>query len=1044
MMRFVHGLALTAGLALSAAAAPAPIPSAGALKWRVVGPYRGGRTLAVTGVPGHPDTFYLGAAAGGVWKSENGGADWKPILDKEPIASIGAIAVAPSDPNIVYVGSGEACIRGNISYGNGVYRSSDAGATWTHLGLDDTRHIGRVAINPRDPNTVFVAALGHAFGPNADRGLFRTTDGGKSWKKVLYKDDRSGAIDVALDPANPSVVYAALWEVRRRPWNMASGGPGSGLYKSIDGGATWKRLEGNGLPKGILGRIGITVSPADGNRVYALIEAEDGGLYRSDDAGATWKRTNDDERYRQRAWYFSHIFADPKSPDTVYVLNTGLFRSADGGKTFELLPAPHGDHHGLWIDPDEPRRMINGNDGGATITTDSGKTWSRQDNQPTAQFYHVIADNRFPYWLYGAQQDNSSVAIASRGETWGPAITDSDWYSVGGGESGFIAPDPRDADIVYAGDNGGVLTRYDRRRKVTQSISPWPLDTSGRGAGELEHRFQWTEPVLISPHNPDVLYTASEVVWKSVDHGMSWTAISPDLTRNDKSKQQPSGGPITLDITSVEYYDTVFALAESPQKRDLLWVGTDDGLVQITRDGGKSWKNVTPRGFPEWATVSVIDASPHAAGTAYVAVDGHRLDDFRPYVFRTTDFGASWTPIAGNLPVGAYVHAVRVDPVRPGLLFAGTELGVWVSFDDGASWRELRLNMPVTPVTDLIVKGDDLAVATNGRSFWILDDIAPLRQEGPAVTAGDAFLFTPPATTRVRVEESIDRRSWVGKNPSGGVRVDYFLKKEPAGDVTLEVLDGAGKVVRAYSSADSKRKEEQPQEWPDLAPSSDRLPTAVGANRFVWDLRYEPPTRIPGAFYTELAPEGPVALPGKYTLRLTVGGKSSTVPLELRLDPRLSGSEAAVAKEFALGLAVRDELDALHVAVNQIRAVRAELGALGKRLGDKPAPAHKDLAAAAADLEKKMAAIEGELVQVKRKSSEGNLRYPSMLDDQYDVFRFGLESDSEPTKQQLAVHEQLAGRLKDQLTRWKGLVGKEIPALNDMVKRADIVEVHVP
>jgi photosystem II stability/assembly factor-like uncharacterized protein len=1038
MNRTYRLLALFVMFALPIAA---DVPSAGALKWRLVGPFRGGRVLAVTGVPGQPETFYFGAVAGGVWKSTDAGANWRPIFDGQSIGSIGAIAVAPSDPNVIYVGSGEACIRGNISYGNGVYRSTDAGASWTHVGLTDTRHIGRVAVSPRDPNTAFVAALGHAFGPNTERGVFRTTDGGKTWQKVLYKDDKTGAIDVALDPANPSVVYASLWEVLRKPWNMSSGGPGSGLYKSTDGGTTWNRLEGNGLPKGILGRIGISVSPADSKRVFALIEAEDGGLYRSDDAGAHWQRVNEDERYRQRAWYFSHVFADPKTPDTVYVANTGLFKSADGGKTFELLPAPHGDHHGLWIDPENPRRMINGSDGGATISIDGGKTWSREDNQPTAQFYHVIADNRFPYWLYGSQQDNSSIAIASRGENWG-VITDADWYSVSGGECGFIAPDPRDADIVYA-NSENFITRYDRKKQLTQVVSVWPLDTSGRGAAELEHRFQWTEPLLISPHDPDVLYTASEVVWKSTDHGASWTAISPDLTRNDKSKQQPSGGPITLDITSVEYYDTVFALAESPKQKDLLWAGTDDGLVHITSDGGKSWRNVTPKGMPEWSTISLIDPSPHTAGTAYAAVDRHRLDDFKPYIYRTADFGATWTMIAGNLPVGAYVHAVREDPVRKGLLFAGTELGVWVSFDDGGKWSELKLNMPSTPIQDLIVKGDDLAVATNGRAFWILDDMTPLRQEGSQVTAGDAFLFVPQTTVRIAMNESIDRRTWVGLNPTGGATLDYWLKSAPKGETTLEILDAAGKPVRAFSSAGSKRAEEQAPEWPDLAPSSDKLPTAAGANRFVWDLRYEPPTHLPGAFYQGLAPEGPIAPPGRYQVRLAVNGKSYTAPLELKLDPRLAGSEAAVAREFDLALAVRNEIDALQVAVNQIRAVRAQLATVGGLLGPQPGPAGKEILEASAALEKKMAAVEGLLVQVKKKSSEGNLRYPNMLDDQFDSFRYVIETDAAPTRSQLAVHDQLSRRLQEQLARWSEIMVQDLPAMNARIKRAEAIEVRV-
>jgi photosystem II stability/assembly factor-like uncharacterized protein len=1025
---------------LAATAASADVPSAGALKWRLVGPYRGGRVLAVTGVPGQPDTFYFGGVAGGVWKTIDAGVSWHPLFDKQPISSIGAIAVAPTDPNILYVGTGEACVRGNISYGNGVYRSNDAGATWTHVGLDDTRHIGRVAVSPRDAQTVFVAALGHAFGPNTERGVYRTTDGGRTWQKVLYKDDKTGAIDVAIDPANPSVVYASLWEVRRTPWSLSSGGPGSGLYKSTDGGTTWRRLEGNGLPAGILGRIGIAVSPADSSRIYTMIEAAEGGLFRSDDAGGHWQRVNEDERYRQRAFYFSHIFADPKTVDTVYVENTGLFRSSDAGKTFDLLPAPHGDHHGLWIDPGDPRRMIDGNDGGATISVDGGKNWSTQDNQPTAQFYHVVVDARFPYWLYGSQQDNTSLAIASRSET-SNSITEADWYQVGGGECGNIAPDPRDAHIVYA-NSENTITRYDKTRNLMQVISVSALDTAGRGAAELEHRFQWTEPLFLSPHDPDVMYTASEVVWKSVDHGMSWTAISPDLTRNDKSKQQPSGGPITLDITSVEYYDTVFALAESPREKGVLWAGTDDGLVQLTRDGGTTWKNVTPRGLPEWSTISLIDPSPHAAGAAVVAVDRHRLDDFRPYVYRTGDFGASWTAISAGLPVGAYVHAVREDPVRKGLLFAGTELGVFVSYDDGGHWSPLQLNLPITPVTDLIVKGDDLVIATNGRSFWILDDIAPLRQDSPQVVAGDAFLYPPAASYRIPLSEEVDHRTWVAQNPTGGAAIDYWLKRTPADEVTLDILDAAGKQLRHYSSKESAHKDDQPPEWPDIAAAPDKLPVAPGANRFVWDLRYESPTRIPGAFYEGLPPEGPIMPPGRYQARLTVGGKAYTAPFELRLDPRLTGHEADVEKSFAASMRVRAEIETLHTTVNQLRAVRAQLVALEKRIGDAPSGPAREVLASRAALEKRMAAIEGELVQVKRKSSEGNLVYPSMLDDQYYTLRALIDADAAPTKAALATHDLLARRLADQVARWDEIVTKDLPALNALVKKADIVEIR--
>ena len=606
----------------------------GGMKWRQIGPFRGGRVLAVAGVPGDPNTYYFGAVAGGIFKSTNGGLSWTPTFDHQDISSIGAIAVADSNPNVLYAGTGEACLRGNISYGDGVYKSTDAGKTWTNVGLKDSRHIGAVIIDPRNPDIVLVAALGHAWGPNSERGIFRTADGGKTWQKVLYKNDDTGAIDVVFDPRNSSIVYAAMWQVRRQPWTFNSGGPGSGLYKSTDGGLTWKQLQGNGLPDGELGRIGISVSGADSNRVYALIEAKEGGIYRSNDAGNTWTRVNDDERYRQRAWYFTHIFADPKQADVVYVLNTGAFRSTDGGKTFELLPAPHGDHHGLWIDPTNPQRLINSNDGGVTISVDGGKTWTQQNNQPTAQFYHVAVDNHWPYRVYGAQQDNSTVAIAS--QTNDGVIARQDWYEVGGGESGYISPDPRDPDIVYAGSDGATITRYDHRTKLWKMFLPIRWTRPATAPRQLKYRFQWTEPVTVSAYDSNVIYSASQYVMKSADQGRSWAAISPDLTRNDKSKQKPSGGNITLDITSVEYYDTVFALAESPLQRGLLWAGTDDGLIHVTRDDGKTWENVTPKDMPEWSMVSIIEASHFDPGTAYAAIDRHKLDDFNPLSTRRT------------------------------------------------------------------------------------------------------------------------------------------------------------------------------------------------------------------------------------------------------------------------------------------------------------------------------------------------------------------------------------------------------------------------
>ncbi|HZE22624.1 MAG TPA: glycosyl hydrolase, partial [Blattabacteriaceae bacterium] len=772
--------------------------------------------------------------------------------------SIGAIAVAQSDHNVIYVGTGEACIRGNISYGNGVYKSVDAGKTWKNVGLKDTQHIGALIIDPRNPNIVFVAALGHAYGQNEQRGVFRTTDGGTNWQKVLYKDNKTGAIDVVFDPNNSNTLFASLWEVYRNPWSLNSGGPGSGLYKSTDGGSTWTHIEGHGLPAGIMGRIGVSISGADSNKIYAMVESKEGGLYRSDDGGDSWIRMNEDGRLRQRAWYFSHIFADPKSPDTVYVLNTGMFRSTDGGRTFGLLPAPHGDHHGLWIDPDNPDHLINGNDGGATVSLDGGRTWSTQYNQPTAQFYHVITDNRWPYYIYGAQQDNSTIAIKSYDDDG--VIGRQDWYPVGGGESGYIAPYPPDPNITFA--NAEAFTsRFDKRTDQVVDISVWPLDVSGNGAEKLLHRFNWTSPLMISPHDPNTMYTAMEMVFKSTNAGQSWTAISGDLTRNDKSKQKPSGGPITLDITSVEYYDTIFALAESPLKKDTIWAGTDDGLIQLTTDGGQHWANVTPKDMPEWSMISIIEPSHHDPNTVYVAVDRHKFDDFRPLIFRTRDNGKSWILTANGIPEGAYVRSVREDPKRKGLLYAGTETGVYFSVDDGGHWQPLKLNLPTVPIHDLEIHGDDLIAATHGRAFWVLDDITPLRQLDSVSSTAEMVLFKPETALRMHLPTDIERRGPVGDNPPPGAIINYYFKATPKDEVKLEILDSAGKVVRTLSSKE-KKGDEQPPEWPDQVKEVTTIPAAAGMNRYAWNLRWEPPVKIPGAFYSDAGPQGPIAQPG--------------------------------------------------------------------------------------------------------------------------------------------------------------------------------------
>jgi photosystem II stability/assembly factor-like uncharacterized protein len=992
-----------------------------ALQWRGIGPYRGGRALAVTGIPGDASTFYFGAVAGGVWKTTDGGGTWLPLTDATPISSVGAIAVAPSNHNVIYVGTGEAAPRGDMTYGDGVYKSTDGGKTWSHIGLADSRQIGALIVDPNDPDIVLVAAFGHAFGPNAERGVFRTTDGGKSWTKVLYKDEHTGAIDVSFDPHDSKIVYAALWQARRQPWNFSSGGPGSGLYRSTDGGLTWTQLSGNGLPAGILGRIHVSVSAADSRRVYAMIEAKEGGLFRSDDGGVHWQRVNDDGRLSQRAWYFSTILADPKDVDTVYAENTGLFRSTDGGKTFELLPARHGDHHGIWIDPTDPDRLIEASDGGASISFDKGKTWSTVYNQPTAQFYHVSVDNRFPYYAYGAQQDNSSIAIASMDDQG--AIVQRDWYDVFAGEAGFVIADPRDADIVY-GTNENLIGRFNKKTMQEQVISVWPIDASGHAAKDLEHRFNWTSPLAMSPFDPDTLYYGMERLYKTTNDGMSWTAISPDLTRNDKSKQQASGGPITKDITSVEYYDTIFAIAESPLSKGMIWVGTDDGLIQLTRDGGGSWSNVTPHDMAPWSTISMIEPSRHDADVAYVAVDRHKLDDIRPYVFETRDGGKTWSRIDAGLPEGSFVHAVREDSVKPGLLYAATETGVFVSFDSGRHWQSLQLNLPRSPVHDLVVKGDDLVIATHGRSFWILDDVTPLREVEAAAAAQTVHLYKPETGHRLYYPEQVDARPPAGQNPPAGVLIDYYLPSAPTGALGLDIVDANGAVVRHLSSVKSQEAA-QPPEWPDQVHPVDTLPAAPGMNRFVWDLRYNDPVQIPGAFYAGLPPRGPIVMPGNYTIRLTYEGQTHTAPLTIQADPRVKGSLAGLQQKFALAMEVYHDQDVLHRTVNDIRTFKSQVAAALKA-GSGTANSAA-LTAQGNALLQRASQIEGALMQVNIKGSEANLNYPGMLNEQIYSFAGLLDdADTAPNKEETDTYAGLHSRLGSQLADWNDLVKTKV------------------
>jgi photosystem II stability/assembly factor-like uncharacterized protein len=1007
-----------------------------AMKWRQVGPFRGGRALSATGVAGDSQTYYFGAVAGGVWKTTNGGMTWTPMTDKTGIMSVGAIAVAPSDPNVLYVGTGESCWRGDISYGDGMYKSIDAGKTWTHIGLEDTRHISKVIVHPTNPDILFVGAMGHAYGPNETRGVFRSADGGKTWQKVLFKDNKTGAIDLTFDPSNPHILFAALYEAQRYPWTAVSGGPGSGLYKSSDDGATWKRLEGHGLPSGVLGRIGVAVSGADGNRVYAIIEAEKGGIYRSDDAGDSWQLLTGDHRYTQRAWYFHHIFADPKNVDTVYVLNTAVYRSTDGGHSFGFVRSPHGDNHGLWIDPTHPEWMINTNDGGATVSHDNGKNWTTQLNQPTAEFYHLATDNAFPYRIYGAQQDNSTVAIASRSDNG--TIDRTDWYDVGGGEAGFVVPDPTNADIVYAGSYDGLITRFDKKTHQVQDISSWPLNPMGAGDADLKHRFQWTAPIASSPNDPKVIYHGGEEVFKTSDGGMTWAAISGDLTRNDKTKEQSSGGPLTQDNTSVEYYGTIFAIAESPVEKGLIWAGSDDGLVHVTRDGGNNWADVTSKEFGEWSLVSIIEPSPHAAGTAYVAIDRHKLDDFRPYIFKTADYGKTWTKIITGVPDNSYVHAVREDPKRRGLLYAGTENGVYISFDDGSHWQSLKLNLPRTPIHDLTIKDIDLIVATHGRAFWVLDDIAPIRQMSATAPTDDAHLYQPSSVVRFRGPGfTLPAGVPVGANPPAGAVIDYTLKTAPKEQITLEIIDAHGKLVRKYSSKKSAAGASPDEEEFGVSRPGQELPVEVGLNRFVWDLQYDAPTTVPGAVGWGGRPEGPLAVPGAYTVKLTVAGKISTASFELTKDPRVAATQADLEKQQEFALRISGRVGAGNEAVNQIRSVRSQLDALKKRLSAEASA--KPILDSADALIKKMNAVEEKIIQPKSKSGEDPLNFPIQVTDQLVALQGTVESaDFAPTAASFTVFDELNARLELQLAAWREIQSKDLAALNAAIQKANI------
>ncbi len=1014
-----------------------------ALQFRLIGPFRGGRVIAVSGVKHQPLTYYFGATGGGIFKTTDGGDHWQPITDGQvKTGSVGAIAVAESDPNVIYAGMGEGCIRGNASHGDGVYKSIDAGRTWKNVGLADTQQIGRIRIDSKNPNIVFIAALGHMSGPNEERGVFRSKDGGKTWQKVLFKSNKAGAIDLAFDPGNSNVLYAAFWQVIRKPWTFESGGPDSALYKSTDGGDTWTDITRNkGLPSGVIGRIGVTVSPVNGDRVWAIVEAEEGGVFRSDDAGKTWSKINDQRSLRQRAWYYSHIFADPKRLDTVYVLNTGIYRSEDGGKTFSAIHNEHGDNHDLWIAPEDPDRMIEGNDGGAEVSLNGGKSWSPEGNQPTAQFYRVALDNQFPYRVFGAQQDNSTVEIASRSNS-GP-ITERDWHSVGGGESGWIAPDPKNPAVVYAGSYDGLLTRYDHRTGATRNVTVWPDNPMGSGVEVMKYRFQWNFPLLFSPHDPKLLYAGANVLLKTVDEGQHWAPMSPDLTRNDKSKQGPVGGPITKDNTAVEYYGTIFTVDESPVKKGVIWTGSDDGLIYLTQDGGARWTNVTPNGLPDWIRINSIAASPHDPAVAYFAATLYLTDDFRPFLYKTSDYGKTWTRIVQGIPAGDFTRAIREDPHQRGLLVAGTETGLYISYDDGGTWRPFQLNLPVVPITDLAFQpaADDLVVATQGRAFYILDDMPMVRSLDPAKNPswiGAAHLFTPKDGYRLLSGGSGNSpESGAGTNPPNGIVVNYWFPSKPKGEVTLEFLDTSGKLIRKVSSNppshEEKNAEEDEEDEDEPRPAkNDRVAKETGMNRFVWDMHYEDATRFPGMILWAASTRGPVVVPGRYRVRLQANGQTQVAGFQIKKDPRAPTTPADFQRQLALALQLRDKLSQANQGVVRIRAAE-------EQLNQYESSRNQAVSARAHQLADKLKAVEEELYQTKLKANEDALNFPIKLNNKIAaLLGTVMATDIAPTAQSSMVFEDLATKTNAQLKSLDRLLTGDVAAFNKLVRDQNV------
>jgi photosystem II stability/assembly factor-like uncharacterized protein len=1016
------------------------------LQFRCIGPDIGGRVCRSAGVPGDPLTYYAATASGGFWKSVDGGRSWKSVFDEQPTATCGSLAIAPSEPNTIYVGSGEANIRGNVQTGNGIYKTVDGGKTWKHV-WKQIGQIGTMIVHPTNPDIAFAAVLGNPFVANPERGIYRTKDGGRTWQRVLHKDAETGGSDVCFDSSNPNVLFAGLWQTRRRPWEMTSGGPGSGLYTSHDGGDSWEQLTAHGLPKGTWGKVGVAVAPSEPSRVYALIEAEKGGLYRSDDGGEHWHLACAGRYLRQRAWYYTCFAIDPRNPDVIWCPQVPMLKSIDGGTTFKKVKGlHHGDNHDVWIDPKDPRRMIVSNDGGVDISTDGGKSWFGPP-LPVVQFYHINVDNRTPYYVSGTMQDWGTASGPSNSLCAG-GILRSDWRTVGGGETGYTAPDPTDPSIIYAGEYGGYISRYDDRIRQAHNISIYPTDPSGHGAEDLRYRFQWTAPILISPHDPKTIYHAANVLFRSTDGGGHWTAVSKDLTRNDKTKQKWSGGPITGDNTGVEYYGTIFAIAESGKQKGLLWAGSDDGLVHVSQDDGQNWTDVTAHvpGLPQWSTVVCVEPSAFDAGAAYLVAENHRQGDYRPLLYKTTDFGASWTSLSGKLPQDVYLHVVREDPQQKGTLYLGTERGVSYSLDDGQNWRELRLNLPTCAVHDIKVKDNDLVLGTNGRSIWIFDNLTAIRKASDAVKKADVHLFDPPAAVRYRYFGAFHEKG-LGKNPAAGAIIDYYLKKKPKDDIRIEILDArGGLVMKLDSKAEKNPIDADDPDTPEEPPKKNVLPIEPGVNRIVWNMRYQGAEKIKNAKIDTGEPSvGPIAPPGAYTVRLTGEGKTVSAPLVILPDPRVLMPVAQIEEQVKLSLALRDDITRVTTIVYKLRSIRDQLASRSELLKDNPKAA--DIIKRGKEISEKLTALEAKLHNPKAEvaydilAQRGGAKLYSVYGALYD---WSQDSDGVLTQGMQEVYSDCRRELERYQNEFNAIVAGELTKVNESARNLDVPNVIVP